>query len=1051
MPAESRGRPASRLRPPLQATSSNANAGSGRFGFKAPVVEEEKGENTASAAKSKSPPAPSNTRATRSKKNSTTTGKRQRDESQSSRGAAKEPEAKESPRKKAVVGSTTTRRASQTTEGSVSGSRRGSSATRSSSISYKVNESQVEVLAAKTFTSTVEELGLLIRKKVQGSKYDYKEKLSSSQKLLMEHRSALNHEAKQRDAFVSGCIAVEAGLQAQVRDTSGRLEIIECEHQKAAVEMAKIKESQADMVRDLACALKERDDLSKARDELEGSASAWEKRTKEAEEKLASMEVRLSQADEDGRIASREAALNKERMNTLESEKTVALVQLEQELKAQLEGQMASLSTDLASTRATLEAKQAELSRVQEERSGSTKKASEMMEDLLRCQSRLKESESDKARLEGDVVRLREDLADVRGQLDAKSKELTSTLTSFSEGQRAADKRESELRDGRRELEARVVALELEKAKLGVELTARKEEVASLTAEWNSAKEQLVILKEEASSRKDAMRDAHGKVSQACEALAVEKELRARAEVKEEEERRERTSATAQLMAMESAQASEKERFKQDLSMKDREWEARLTTAQADMQALRHEARVANEKAVELEGEVRTLKVAVQDAQTNEQQLVELSRAQGEMDVLRSRLAIMEQERQSTAAGQSAQIIELEEKVRNGETQRRKMHNLIQELRGNVRVFARVRPFLPNDCAPEGAVPVITPKGDGVSCRITKTGSNGQADSHSFTFDKMFPPSAGQQQVFGEVSEFVQSALDGYNVCLFSYGQTGSGKTHTMQGSGQGQMRGIIPRAMEQVGQYKAKLEADGWEYTMQVSFLEIYNEEIRDLLRDRSPGKPYDAKHEIKRDQRGETTVTDLSMHQVDPLCTDQVEALLNDAARNRSVSKTDMNAQSSRSHSVFTLYLRAKNEKTRSSVKGSLHLVDLAGSERVSRSGVTGDRLKETVNINKSLSSLTDVFVALSNKQSHIPFRNSKLTYLLQPALSGDGKTLMLCNLSPTEASCQESLCSLKFASQVNQCELGKPKKNVKDLGSSSSGSTPRNGQARKTASGK
>ncbi|CAM9579409.1 unnamed protein product [Ectocarpus sp. 8 AP-2014] len=149
-------------------------------------------------------------------------------------------------------------------------------------------------------------------------------------------------------------------------------------------------------------------------------------------------------------------------------------------------------------------------------------------------------------------------------------------------------------------------------------------------------------------------------------------------------------------------------------------------------------------------------------------------------------------------------------------------------------------------------------------------------------------------------------------------------------------------------------------------------------------------------------------------------------------------MNERSSRSHSVFTLYLKAVNQTQRSSLKGTLHLVDLAGSERLSRSNATGDRLKETVAINKSLSSLTDVFVSISNKSSHIPFRNSKLTYLLQPALSGDGKTLMMVNLSPTDQSYHESLCSLRFASQVNQCELGRPKRQLRDMSTSSEGGT-------------
>ncbi|CAM9309641.1 unnamed protein product, partial [Ectocarpus fasciculatus] len=165
------------------------------------------------------------------------------------------------------------------------------------------------------------------------------------------------------------------------------------------------------------------------------------------------------------------------------------------------------------------------------------------------------------------------------------------------------------------------------------------------------------------------------------------------------------------------------------------------------------------------------------------------------------------------------------------------------ELRGNVRVFARVRPFLPSDGVGPEEVAAVVGKGDGIGCVLSKrlVGDNGRElppEAQSFSFDKCFPPSAGQEEVFTEVSEFVQSALDGFNVCLFSYGQTGSGKTHTMQGSGAGDMRGMIPRAMEQVGKYKSKLEAQGWEYEMQVSFLEIYNEQIRDLLRENNGAK---------------------------------------------------------------------------------------------------------------------------------------------------------------------------------------------------------------------
>ena len=262
-------------------------------------------------------------------------------------------------------------------------------------------------------------------------------------------------------------------------------------------------------------------------------------------------------------------------------------------------------------------------------------------------------------------------------------------------------------------------------------------------------------------------------------------------------------------------------------------------------------------------------------------------------------------------------------------------------------------------------------------------------------------------------------------------------------------MRGIIPRAIQQVGVYKTNLEKDGWTYNMEVSFLEIYNETIKDLLRDGDHGeKP---KHEIKVDSNGRRYVTELVMKDMDPNDEEQVESVMRQAAKHRSVASTDMNAVSSRSHSVFTLHLTANNKKLNQTLRGKLNLVDLAGSERIERSGATGQRQKEAVSINKSLSSLTTVFTAIGNKSSHVPFRDSKLTYLLQPSLSGDGKTLMMVNLSPTEESFGESLCSLRFASAVNKRELGKPKKSIEDNdeGSKSKGGEGR-GRTTTTAAG-
>ncbi|KAK9268364.1 hypothetical protein L1049_000113 [Liquidambar formosana] len=340
-------------------------------------------------------------------------------------------------------------------------------------------------------------------------------------------------------------------------------------------------------------------------------------------------------------------------------------------------------------------------------------------------------------------------------------------------------------------------------------------------------------------------------------------------------------------------------------------------------------------------------------------------------------------------------------KIIEGEKLRKKLHNTILELKGNIRVFCRVRPLLPEDSA----------------------GTEAKAFS--------FPTST---EALGRGIDLMQNGNypNMHTVCIFAYGQTGSGKTYTMMGRpGHLDQKGLIPRSLEQIFQTRQSLQPQGWKYEMQVSMLEIYNETIRDLLttnrscsdvsraENGTAGKQYTIKH----DANGNTQVSDLTI--VDVRSSKEVSFLLDQAAQSRSVGKTQMNEQSSRSHFVFTLRISGVNESTEQQVQGVLNLIDLAGSERLSKSGSTGDRLKETQAINKSLSSLSDVIFALAKKEDHVPFRNSKLTYLLQPCLGGDSKTLMFVNVSPDPSSVGESLCSLRFAARVNACEIGIPRR--------------------------
>jgi len=389
----------------------------------------------------------------------------------------------------------------------------------------------------------------------------------------------------------------------------------------------------------------------------------------------------------------------------------------------------------------------------------------------------------------------------------------------------------------------------------------------------------------------------------------------------------------------------------------------------------------------------------------------------------------------------SAQIIKgLEEqeklniKLRWEESERRKLHNIVQELKGNIRVFCRLRPMLDDErseCSGRDAEHINILSENNVE--LIKTVDTDASDSvasglnknmkYEFEFDRVFGPSCTQSDVFTEISQLVQSALDGYNVCVFAYGQTGSGKTYTMEG-GLGleveSESGMIPRTVKQIFDMKRRLKDKNWDYKLQASFLEIYNEEIRDLL-----ANDPNLRHEIKMNESKDVTVTNLKVEEV--VSEEQINKMIFKARKNRSWAKTLCNERSSRSHSVFLLRIEGFNTSTLEKCCSTLNLVDLAGSERVKDSGSEGMRLIEAQAINKSLSNLGNVIMALAQKSSHVPYRNSKLTYLLQNCLGGNSKTLMFVNISPIEICFNETLSSLRFATKVNQCNIGMASKKV------------------------
>ncbi|XP_073262915.1 kinesin-like protein KIN-14J isoform X5 [Populus alba] len=279
-----------------------------------------------------------------------------------------------------------------------------------------------------------------------------------------------------------------------------------------------------------------------------------------------------------------------------------------------------------------------------------------------------------------------------------------------------------------------------------------------------------------------------------------------------------------------------------------------------------------------------------------------------------------------------------------------------------------------------------------------------------------------KEEVFLDTQPLIRSVLDGYNVCIFAYGQTGSGKTYTMSGPTMTSQEdwGVNYRALHDLFQISQNRKSS-ISYEVGVQMVEIYNEQVRDLL---SSDGPHRRLGIWSTTQPNGLAVPDASMHAV--TSTADVLELMRIGLMNRAVGATALNERSSRSHSVLTIHVYGMDLETGAVLRGNLHLVDLAGSERVDRSEATGERLREAQHINKSLSALGDVIFSLAQKSQHVPYRNSKLTQVLQSSLGGQAKTLMFVQLNPDVDSYSETISTLKFAERVSGVELGAAKSN-------------------------
>ncbi|XP_070758134.1 kinesin-like protein KIF17 isoform X2 [Enoplosus armatus] len=300
-------------------------------------------------------------------------------------------------------------------------------------------------------------------------------------------------------------------------------------------------------------------------------------------------------------------------------------------------------------------------------------------------------------------------------------------------------------------------------------------------------------------------------------------------------------------------------------------------------------------------------------------------------------------------------------------------------------------------------------------CFIEKPGAADEPPKQ-FTFDGTYFIDQTTEQMYNEIAyPLVEGVTEGYNGTIFAYGQTGSGKSFTMQGvSEPAVQKGVIPRAFEHI--FESIQCAENTKFLVRASYLEIYNEDIRDLL-----GNDTKQRLELKEHPERGVYVRDLSMHTVHSV--GECERIIEQGWRNRAVGYTLMNKDSSRSHSIFTIHLEICNTDAAGQDHlraGKLNLVDLAGSERQSKTGATGERLREATKINLSLSALGNVISALVDGRSkYIPYRDSKLTRLLQDSLGGNTRTLMIACLSPADNNYEESLSTLRYANRAKSIQ--------------------------------
>lgn len=583
---------------------------------------------------------------------------------------------------------------------------------------------------------------------------------------------------------------------------------------------------------------------------------------------------------------------------------------------------------------------------------------------------------------------------------EAQTKEVTRPSSAVQRQVAELTRKSDELSQTTAALDAKDQALSEKDAELKVKAQAEQEALEALEAK-DAELERLQSELQIAQGQQDR---CNQKMEEKAAALA---EREANLEGSKRELQRLKEELQRKVIEAEEARKSLGELRAQhkDLREQQSKTSQELTRVQLQLQ----------EREVELDGQLKEKALTIDKL---EEDVTQLTSQVAELDGMRERAAQAEKMLEPW----KKRTEEVQEAFQKEQALRKRYHNQMQDMKGAIRVFARIRPKVPREADQEVAVW----RRDAFSLECAaKDKKSGPKD---YNFDAVFDEHSSQEDVFADCRGLMASAVDGFNVTVFAYGQTGAGKTHTMYGSDA--MPGLVPRAAEELF-HVLRRYAHECEARVVCSMFELYRDDLVDLLFTKAKGK-VPPTLDIKKDPRGTVKVDNAV--EIEVASPEDLQKTIQMGMDRRHVAATKMNADSSRSHLIFIVTIECTNRKSKQVSSGKLTLCDLAGSERLKKSEVTGEQMKEAQSINKSLTALGDVIEALTKGQKHVPYRNHRLTQLLSDSLGGNAKTLMFVNCSPASGNLDETSAALAYAVRakniVNKVEKNSDSQEVSRL---------------------